>query len=279
MLAFILVAMAASYTVGDLVQASQRGMSAESIDTMLGTVDLVGLSRQDMVTLLRAGVAPDQIRKLTENGRPTHDELLDAVTAGPLPRQEPPAREYVGLTDSAWLRLVGTDVSVRTDDGTVQGRLTGVHRHTVTIDGVEVELAAVYGVRRMDGAPILTLAESIDEGEEDDIDYGLPRPRASTLKRTGTTLMWSGAATAVAGAIGLGASVALTQDAIDDAATGDTSAGARATQGALLAGLSAVTLGSGGLMFIGGTVCVTIDIQRQRGRESREEPNVDDLPD
>jgi hypothetical protein len=77
-------AWAGSYTLDDIVAASQRGMSPGAIDAMVQSNPSWTVSHDDAMKLLRSGVSPDVVRSLTGGKEPTAETLAAAKQPGPV---------------------------------------------------------------------------------------------------------------------------------------------------------------------------------------------------
>jgi hypothetical protein len=85
------LAHAASYTLDDIVAASQRGMSVDTLQTMVHSNAAWSVSHEQAVALLRAGVDAEVVRSLTAGAEPTAETLAAAKAPGPAWQRTAPA--------------------------------------------------------------------------------------------------------------------------------------------------------------------------------------------
>jgi len=249
-------ALAGAYTVEDLGLAAQRGLSGDALELIVA--DVGPLDATGVVTLLRYGVHPDWIGAHTGGAHPTPDEVAAAALAGPL---TPPPREFSGLSDSAWLGLVGADIVLRLSSSTVEGRLQGVATGVLSLATAEgardISLVDVSTVRRADGGYIV-VRPGWSPPPPSDQDATVNSPT-----RVGRSLLW----------VGIGALVLGTSAAVVGSAEGGIEGGALFLVGGL--GIT-----SGVPLTVGGVITLAVGSHRDRhaGDRAAVEPAADDAP-
>ena len=282
-LAAISVTLGGTYTIDDLALAAQRGMPLASLEMIAGSIG--DLTSEDVVKLLRSGVPVALISEMTGGNHPTPLETEAASIAGRL-SSAPPPREYRGLTDRAWLMLLGHEIVLATGSGPVMGTLTEYDDAVLTLvhDGVElaVEMIDVRSVRRADGLPIaMVTVRDVEEASSDALDLPAEPVRgpSSTHGRrtTGAGLIAGGAASLAWGAVCMVAFRAEATAADDAASRGDpAAAGTHASASALWSTFGYVSLSAGTPILVGGIIVLSLS---PRGNAGPRSPSLEDFPE
>jgi hypothetical protein len=271
-----LVSRAHAYTVEDLATAAQYGMSADALYAIAR--DVGPITSEDAVLLLRSGVPESLLADLTNGAHPTDEEIATARAAGHLEytRRLSAPVDYTGLSDGAWLRLVGKEIVVTTRKGPVTGVLKGLATNDDTSvllmevagEMTDINLFQVQAVRRIDGAPIAGVTEQAYEEnapearEENALDTHKADGRAHdkrALHRTGNGLVAGGVGALVLGVISMVAYSNELNAALEAGSDLDLQgAVAHSNAASFWGGAGYVSLVASGPMIVGGLVCIRI---------------------